>query len=224
MLELRNASRVYRVGEIEVVALDNVSLKVSEGEFVAILGPSGSGKSTLLNLAGLMDNPTAGQVFFDGQDVSRLSGSARSRLRLTSLGFIFQRFHLIAAFTAAENVAIPMEALGVPAGERYRRAVQLMQEVGLGERVDFVPARLSGGQRQRVAICRALANEPKLVLADEPTGQLHSEDKQQIIDLFHQLNARGNTFVVVTHDPEMAKAAHRVIELRDGRISKEVRQ
>jgi len=222
MLELREATRQYRLGEVTVTALDRVSLRIERGEFVAVLGPSGSGKSTLLNLLGLLDVPTSGQVVLEGRDVTHLSASERARLRLQALGFVFQRFHLVGAFSAVENVALPLEAAGWPVTSRWERACRLLESVGLGHRLHFLPSRLSGGERQRVAICRALANQPRVLLADEPTGQLHSEDKQQIIRIFQQLNAAGHTLVVVTHDPEMAHAAARIIELRDGRILREL--
>ncbi|MCL6649579.1 MAG: ABC transporter ATP-binding protein [Chloroflexi bacterium] len=224
MLELREATRQYRLGEVTVTALDRVSLRIERGEFVAVLGPSGSGKSTLLNLLGLLDVPTSGQVILEGRDVTHLSASERARLRLQALGFVFQRFHLVGAFSAVENVALPLEAAGWPVAARWERACRLLESVGLGHRLHFLPSRLSGGERQRVAVCRALANQPRVLLADEPTGQLHSEDKQQIIRIFQQLNAAGHTLVVVTHDPEMAHAAARIIELRDGRILRELTQ
>jgi ABC-type lipoprotein export system ATPase subunit len=222
MLELREATRQYRLGEVTVTALDRVSLRIERGEFVAVLGPSGSGKSTLLNLLGLLDVPTSGQVVLEGRDVTHLSASERARLRLQALGFVFQRFHLVGAFSAVENVALPLEAAGWPVTSRWERACRLLESVGLGHRLHFLPSRLSGGERQRVAICRALANQPRVLLADEPTGQLHSEDKRQIIRIFQQLNAAGHTLIVVTHDPEMAHAAARIIELRDGRILREL--
>jgi ABC-type lipoprotein export system ATPase subunit len=222
MLELREATRQYRLGEVTVTALDRVSLRIERGEFVAVLGPSGSGKSTLLNLLGLLDVPTSGQVVLEGRDVTHLSASERARLRLQALGFVFQRFHLVGAFSAVENVALPLEAAGWPVTFRWERACRLLESVGLGHRLHFLPSRLSGGERQRVAICRALANQPRVLLADEPTGQLHSEDKRQIIRIFQQLNAAGHTLIVVTHDPEMAHAAARIIELRDGRILREL--
>ncbi|GIW05865.1 MAG: ABC transporter ATP-binding protein [Dehalococcoidia bacterium] len=223
MLEVRSVTREYRLGEVTVKALDDLSLRIEDGEFVAILGPSGSGKSTLLNLIGLLDVPSSGEVLLDGRDVVHLSDGERARIRLMSIGFVFQRFHLVSAFSAIENVALPLEAAGWPAEARWERAASLLRSVGMADRMLFAPARLSGGQRQRVAICRALANTPRIVLADEPTGQLHSEDKAGIIALFQQLNRAGNTFVVVTHDHEMASAARRIVELRDGKIIREVR-
>jgi putative ABC transport system ATP-binding protein len=222
MLELRNVSRVYRTDDVEVVALDDVSLRIEEGDFVAIVGPSGSGKSTLLNVIGLLDLPTSGQVLLDGQDVGTLSDGERAGLRLRQIGFVFQRFHLLPMLTTVENVAVPMEELGVPYQERIDRAARLLVDVGLGQRIGFYPSRLSGGERQRVAICRALANGPELVLADEPTGELHSEDRAKVLEVFQSMNRAGHTLVVVTHDDDTAAIARRRLEIRDGRIAREV--
>ncbi|MFN8533243.1 MAG: ABC transporter ATP-binding protein [Dehalococcoidia bacterium] len=224
MLELQRVTRRYDAGDLEVLALRDVSLKIADGEYLAIVGPSGSGKSTLLNLIGLLDLPSEGAVILDGLNVGSISDGDRARLRLDAIGFVFQRFHLLSLLTAAENVMLPLEEVGVPFDERYARATALLDQVGLAERVGFLPARLSGGERQRVAICRALANQPRLVLADEPTGELHSEDKAKILALFRRINAEGNTLVVVTHDAETAAAAGRRIEIRDGEIVREVQQ
>ena len=219
MLRLQHVWRTHPVGEQEVVALRDVSLEIRDGDFMAIVGPSGSGKSTLLQIVGLLDRPTAGLVQLDGHDLSTLDDAERTRLRLTTLGFVFQRFHLLNDLTAIENVAVPMEALGLAVGERFERAAWLLKAVGLGERLDFKPSRLSGGQRQRVAIARALANGPRIILADEPTGELHTEDKAQVIALFRQLNSEGCAVVMVTHDQEVAEVARRRVEIRDGRVS-----
>lgn len=219
MLDLRAVSRSYLVGDSDVWALRDATLHIDDGEFVTIMGPSGSGKSTLLQIIGLLDRPTSGSVSLDGQDLAGFGDEQRARLRLVTIGFIFQRFHLLRDMTALENVALPMEAAGVGSRERYERAAQLLDEVGLSHRLLFMPAQLSGGQRQRVAVARALANDPRLILADEPTGELHSEDKAAIIGLFRRLNAQGRTVVVVTHDPEVAAAARRRIEIRDGLVS-----
>jgi len=219
MLRLQHVWRIHPVGEQEVVALRDVSLEIRDGDFMAIVGPSGSGKSTLLQIVGLLDRPTAGLVQLDGHDLSTLDDAERTRLRLTTLGFVFQRFHLLNDLTAIENVAVPMEALGLSVGERFERAAWLLKAVGLGERLDFKPSRLSGGQRQRVAIARALANGPRIILADEPTGELHTEDKAQVIALFRQLNSEGCAVVMVTHDQEVAEVARRRVEIRDGRVS-----
>jgi putative ABC transport system ATP-binding protein len=215
-IELEHVWRVYQLDAVPVVALRDARLRVEDGEFVAVMGPSGSGKSTLLQVMGCLDRPTRGRVAIDGQDVGALSDRERTRLRLTRLGFVFQRFHLLSALTAIENVALPMEALGVTPEERFERARGLLEQVGLGDRLHFPPARLSGGQRQRVALARAVANRPRALLADEPTGALHSEDKAQIIGLFRRLNEAGHTIVMVTHDVEMADLADRRVEIRDG--------
>ncbi len=218
MLALRGVWRTYPVGETEVVALQDVTLDIYPGDFLAIMGPSGSGKSTLLQMVGLLDRPTRGTITLDGQDVSTLTDDARTRLRLHTLGFVFQRFHLLRDLTAIENVALPMEAAGVAVQTRYDRAAMLLEMVGLGDRLDFWPAQLSGGQRQRVAIARAVANEPRLILADEPTGELHSEDKVVVVGLLRQFHREGHTILMVTHDPEVAAVAERHIEIRDGRV------
>ena len=218
MLRLDGVWRTYQVGDADIVALDDVTLRIGEAEFVAIVGPSGSGKSTLLQIIGLLDRPTRGVVTLDDQDLGGLSDRERTRLRLLSLGFVFQRFHLLRDLSAIENVALPMEAAGVPLAVRFARAASLLETVGLGERLTFRPAQLSGGQRQRVAIARALANDPRLILADEPTGELHSEDKANVIGILSRLNREGRTIVVVTHDADVAAVARRRIEIRDGRV------
>jgi ABC-type lipoprotein export system ATPase subunit len=218
MLELRDVCRWYGSGETRVDALQAVTLRIAEGEFVAVRGPSGSGKSTLLQIIGLLDRPSAGSVLLGGQDVGTLSDAERTRRRLRDLGFVFQRFHLLPGVSAVENVAIPMEAAGVPIGERYARAAALLQAVGLGKRLTFPPEKLSGGQRQRVAIARALANGPKIILADEPTGNLHSDDRDTVVELLRRFQREGRTVVVVTHDAEVAAVAERCVEIRDGRV------
>jgi ABC-type lipoprotein export system ATPase subunit len=222
MLKLNGVWRTYRVGEAEVVALHDVTLGIDDGEFIAIVGPSGSGKSTLLQIIGLLDRPTRGTVELDGRDISALSDEECTAVRLHTLGFVFQRFHLLFDLTAIENVALPMEVADVPVQERYDRAAALLENVGLGGRLSFQPAQLSGGQRQRVAIARALANDPRLILADEPTGELHSEDKANVVALLRRLHQQGHTVVVVTHDPEVAAVAERRIEIRDGRVGERV--
>ena len=218
MLNLEGVWRTYRVGETDITALNDVTLTIGEGEFVAVTGPSGSGKSTLLQIIGLLDRPSLGIVKLDQQDLAPLKDDERTDLRLRTIGFIFQRFHLLPTLSAIENVALPMEVAGVVTEERYARAAGLLTSVGLGNRLDFVPAQLSGGQRQRVAVARALANRPRILLADEPTGELHSEDKERVLQLFHRIHREGRTIVVVTHDMEVARAAQRQVEIRDGRI------
>ncbi len=218
LLVARELRKDYPMNGETVHALRGVSLAVGPGEYVAIAGPSGSGKSTLLQLMGGIDTPSGGSVELLGTRLETLGDRELTRLRLTRLGFVFQRFHLLSALTALENVALPLEAAGVPAEERYGRAASLLSSVGLGERLDFRPARLSGGQRQRVAIARAFANHPRIVFADEPTGELHSEDKAAVVELFRQFNRAGHTIVLVTHDPEVADVARRRLEIRDGRV------
>ena len=217
-LELDHVWRTYQVGEAEVAALRDVTVSFESGELVAVVGPSGSGKSTFLQLAGLLDSPTRGQVKLDGRDVGALDDAARTRIRLHSLGFVFQRFHLLHELTTLENVALPLEAAGAPALERYTRAAELLTAVGLGERLRFRPAQLSGGQRQRVAVIRAVANRPAILLADEPTGELHSDDKALVLALFEDLHRQGCTVIIVTHDPEVAAIAPRQVEIRDGTL------
>jgi putative ABC transport system ATP-binding protein len=210
--------RTYHIGEEEVVALRDATVIIDAGEFVAVVGPSGSGKSTFLQLIGLLDSPTSGEVRFDGRAVGSLADSARTHVRLESLGFVFQRFHLLNQLSALENVMLPMEAAGVDFEQRHARATELLEQVGLGERLQFKPAQLSGGQRQRVAVARAVSNEPTVLLADEPTGELHTEDKARVLELFKGLNREGRTVVIVTHDPDVAAVAPRRVEIRDGRL------
>ena len=217
-LELDHVWRTYRVGEEEVVALRDATVSFEAGEMVAVVGPSGSGKSTFLQLVGLLDTPSQGAVRFDGRDVSALGDAERTRIRLESLGFVFQRFHLLHEPTALENVALPMEAAGLPAEERYSRAADLLASVGLGERLMFRPTQLSGGQRQRVAVIRAVANSPSVLLSDEPTGELHTDDKALVLSLLRELNQQGRTVIIVTHDPDVAAIASRRVEMRDGRL------
>ena len=218
MLELDHICRTYQVGEAQVHALNDVQLRIPDGDYLAIVGPSGSGKSTLLQIIGLLDRPSDGRLLLDSQDIGELSDGERTNLRLRTLGFIFQRFHLITELTALENVTLPMEAAGASVADRYERAIELLVQVGLGDRMDFRPSQLSGGQRQRVAIARALANHPRLILADEPTGELHTADKTSILDLFREFNRDGHTVIVVTHDPEVAAVASHRVEMRDGHL------
>ena|SRR5581483_5356678 len=215
-LELEHVWRTYEVGGESVVALRDATLRIDSGDMVAVVGPSGSGKSTFLQLVGLLDTPSQGSVRFDGREVGALDDAERTRMRLQMLGFVFQRFHLLNQLTALENVALPMEAAGAGPAARHERAAELLNSMGLADRMTFRPAQLSGGQRQRVAMARALANDPPIILADEPTGELHSEDKANVIRLLQALHREGHTVVVVTHDPEVAQAAARRIEIRDG--------
>lgn len=223
LLEAVDIHRDYAMAGDAVHALRGLSLSVAEGDYVAIVGPSGCGKSTLLNLLGALDRPSRGAVRVRGQDVAQLNDREATDFRLRSVGFVFQRFHLLPMLTAAENVALPMAEAGVPARERLARAAELLTYVGLGGRTAHRPTQLSGGEQQRVAIARALANKPALMLADEPTGELDARTGAEIIALFEQLNRDGTTLVVVTHDEELAQAARRVVHMKDGAIVRDER-
>lgn len=221
MIRCENVTRTYRMGEASVTALRGVSLHVARGEFAAITGPSGCGKSTLLHLLGAVDVPSSGRVIVDGRDTSALTDRDATDFRLRRIGFVFQRFYLMPTLSAAENVELPMAEAGVRARDRRRRARELLGYVGLGERAGHRPTQLSGGEQQRVAIARALANSPALLLADEPTGELDAETGAELLELFARLNRDGTTLVFVTHDHVVARAASRVIALRDGRVLSE---
>lgn len=211
--------KVYRMGKVDVKALDGVSLTIPQGEFLAIMGPSGSGKSTLMNLIGCLDKPTSGTLIVDGQDVTKLSDRRLARLRGRTIGFVFQTFNLIPRISALDNVLLPMGLVGaIPKSQRRRRAVKLLEQVGLGHRVTHMPNELSGGERQRVAIARALANDPQLLLADEPTGNLDTQTGRSILEVFRELHCQGRTIVLVTHDPDVASYAERIVRLVDGKI------
>ena len=211
--------KTYHIGE-PVHALDGVSLTIPRGSYTAVMGPSGSGKSTLLNLIGCLDSPTEGRILVNGQDISELSQRERTRVRGDEIGFVFQTFNLMPKLTAEENVALPLIFRGVSGDERSRRAQGLLEDVGLGDRGDHRPNELSGGQRQRVAIARALANDPAIILADEPTGNLDSETGQQIMGLFQRLYDDGNTILMVTHERDVAEHADRIIHVLDGTVER----
>lgn len=220
LIRLDAVSRRFTLGGTEVAALEHVSLRVAEGEYLAVMGPSGSGKSTLLNVLGLLDRPDEGQYWLGGQDIATLSEPALAQLRGHRIGFVFQSFHLIPRLTARENVELPLMLCGVLPAERHRRSQQLLGELGLENRADHRPAELSGGQRQRVAIARAMAMAPRLILADEPTGNLDSRSGEEVITLLEGLNReQGITLMVVTHDPRLGERAGRRILMNDGRIS-----
>lgn len=210
--------RVFSMPSGPVPAVQHVTLAIAPGDHVAVRGPSGCGKSTLLHILGCVDTPTSGQLLFDGQDVAVLSDAARSRLRLRHIGLVFQRFFLLPMLTAAENVELPQSEAGVPVKERRQRTRELLEYVGLAGRVDHRPAQLSGGEMQRVAIARALANRPRLLLADEPTGELDQTTGRQIARLLDRVNADGTSLVIVTHDSELADHARRVLTMCDGRL------
>jgi putative ABC transport system ATP-binding protein len=218
LIELRDVTKTYALGHEAVRALRGVSLTVDAGEFVALIGPSGSGKSTLMHLIGLLDRPTAGSYLFEGEDVSTLSRTGLANLRNRKIGFVFQGFHLLPRQTAWENVTLPLLYAGRPSGERRKRSLELLSRVGLADRVNHRPNELSGGQQQRVAIARSLANEPRLLLADEPTGNLDTATGAEVLVQFRHLHAAGQTIVLVTHDQAVAQTAERIITLRDGVI------
>ena len=219
MIQVRDLRKTYQMGEIEVPALRGVSFSIRRGEFVAIMGPSGSGKSTLMNLLGCLDTPTAGQYILDGLPVAQLDRNLLAAVRNRKIGFVFQQFNLLPRQTALENVALPLVYLGgMPAEERKARARQVLEQVGLGERMHHRPRELSGGEQQRVAIARALITQPALLLADEPTGNLDSRSSSEIMALFEELNQQDITIVLVTHEPDIAAHAARVLTVHDGLI------
>lgn len=218
IIEIKNLTKVYGDG-VELRALDDLSLDIKRGEFLAIIGPSGSGKSTLLHMIGILDTPTSGTIFIDGQDVTSMSEDKRSKARNNMLGFIFQYHHLLPDFTALENVMMPLLIAGKSKKQARELAEELLREVGLEDRLNHRPTQLSGGQSQRVAVARALANDPKIVIGDEPTGNLDSKSSQMIYDLLRKLNKeRNQTFILVTHDEQMAKRTDRIVRLVDGRV------
>jgi putative ABC transport system ATP-binding protein len=218
VINLNKVSKKYEMGEEAFYALKDVSLNINKGEFVAIIGPSGSGKSTLMHVIGLLDKPTSGEVFLEGEEVHNLSEIKQAELRNKHIGFIFQVFNLLPRTSAIENAEMPLIYSGVKRHEREERAIKALQVVGLGEKLQNKPSQLSGGQQQRVAIARALINNPSLILADEPTGNLDSKSGEEILSLLDKLNKEGNTIVVVTHDLDIAKRAKRTVTIRDGEI------
>ena len=223
LIEIRDLVKTYEMGDVQVRALDGVSFAVETGEFIAIMGPSGSGKSTLMNLIGCLDTPTSGTYRLNNHEVSGLDDDELARIRNREIGFVFQTFNLLSRASALENVEVPLVYAGVPRQERHRRAKEMLAMVGLGDRMHHQPNELSGGQRQRVAVARALVNNPSLLLADEPTGNLDSRTGDEIMALFDELNRKGNTIVLVTHEEDIAHHARTVVRLRDGKIVEEQR-
>ena len=223
LIELAGIERVFRLGDSEVHALHELDLRIDAGEYVAVMGPSGSGKSTLLNLLGLLDRPTAGTYHLEGRDITTLSPQEQAQVRSQRIGFVFQSFHLVPRLTAGENIALPMMLAGVPPAERAKRVAQALDDYGLTDRSHHRPDQLSGGQRQRVAIARATIMQPAMILADEPTGNLDRATGEEVIRLLEELNARGVTLIVVTHDAALGKRARRRLDMEDGMIRADTR-
>jgi len=216
-------SKLYRMGAIEVVALKDVNLEIERGEFVAIIGPSGSGKSTLMNMIGCLDTPTSGEYILDGINVSTLNDNQLAEIRNLKIGFIFQGFNLLPKLNALENVELPLIYRGVPSKERYEKCVEALKMVGLEDRIHHRPNQLSGGQQQRVAIARAIAGTPPILLADEPTGALDSKSGKEVLEIMDELNKRGSTIILITHDMNVASRAKRIIRIMDGQIKEDER-
>ncbi len=219
MIEVENLIKVYRRGKIEVIAIRDVSVTIKKGEFALLIGPSGSGKTTFLHLIGGIDRPTAGKIVVNGKNIVHFNDEELTEYRRKDVGMVFQFFNLLPILTAIENVMLPMEFAGVPRSERKKRALELLKKVGMEDRKDHYPDEMSGGEQQRVAIAVALANDPPLILADEPTGELDTETGLKIIELFKELNAEGKTIIIATHDLRLKKYATRILEIRDGKIT-----
>ncbi len=218
MIKTNNLTKIYRTDEVETVALNNVNVEVTKGEFVAVMGPSGCGKSTLLNVIGLLDNPTNGEFYFNTQEVSKYTERMRTNLRKSNIGFIFQSFNLIDELTVYENVELPLLYIKMSSAERKKRVNEILDRMKIAHRAKHFPQQLSGGQQQRVAVARAVVTTPKLILADEPTGNLDSANGEEVMDMLTQLNEEGTTIIMVTHSPTFAEYAHRTIQLFDGHI------
>jgi putative ABC transport system ATP-binding protein len=224
LVRLEDVTKVYRMGDVELAALAGVTLSIEPGEFTAIMGASGSGKSTLMNLLGCLDRPTSGRYLLEGQEISRLSNDQLAAIRNRTIGFVFQSFNLLSRTSAAENVELPLLYSGVGSAERRRRAAEALTRVGLEARLDHHPNQMSGGQQQRVAIARALVTQPRILLADEPTGNLDSRTSIDVMALFQALGQTGITVILVTHEPDIAAYAARVVTMRDGKVRSDVRQ
>lgn len=216
VIEIRDIKKIYEVGTQVVKALNGVDLDIERGEYVALMGPSGSGKSTLMNMLGCLDTPTSGDYTLNGKNVSQMEDNELADIRNKEIGFVFQTFNLLARYTALENVALPLIYAGQSKSDRERKAAEVLTQVNLSDRMDHRPNELSGGQRQRVAVARALVNDPAIILADEPTGNLDTKTSYEIMALFDQIHKAGNTIIVVTHEEDIAQHAHRIVRLRDG--------
>ena len=223
VIVLEDIVKQFVMGDTVLQALDHVNFSVEEGDFIAIMGPSGSGKSTMMNILGCLDRPTSGKYYLDGKEVARLSDDELAHTRNAKIGFVFQNFNLLSKITAQQNVALPLVYAGVPEEERMERAKKALQSVGLGDRMDHKPNEMSGGQRQRVAIARALINNPAIVMADEPTGNLDTKSSYEIMDIFKKLNAMGKTVVMVTHEPDIGQQTKRILVMRDGHLNSDER-
>ena len=224
VIKIKDIRRDFQLGQEVVKVLKGIDLEIEKGEYVAFMGPSGSGKSTLMNLLGCLDTPTSGSYILNGKDVSQMSDDELAEIRNKEIGFVFQTFNLLPRTTALDNVALPMIYAGKSKEDRNKRAAEVLKNVGLADRMDHKPNQLSGGQRQRVAVGRALVNHPSIILADEPTGNLDSKTSVEIMNLFDEIHAAGNTVILVTHEEDIAEHAHRIIRLRDGMVEKDERR
>lgn len=220
-IRLRDIKKIYKMGGQELAALNGIDLDIKRGEFAALMGPSGSGKSTLMNILGCLDRPTVGSYELEGKEVAHLSDDELAVMRNKHIGFVFQNFNLLSRISSLENVALPLVYAGVGASERRKRAQQVLEAVGIGDRAGHLPNELSGGQRQRVAIARALVNNPEIIMADEPTGNLDTKSTKEIMEIFQEMHGRGKTIILVTHEPEIAVCANRQLLVRDGVITRD---
>jgi putative ABC transport system ATP-binding protein len=216
LIRIEGLTKFYRIGNEVIKALNGVNLSIFQNEYVALMGPSGSGKSTIMNIIGCLDTPTSGKFYLNGPDVAKLEDSELAEIRNKEIGFVFQTFNLLPRYSALDNVALPLVYAGIPKAERIRRAKEVLEQVGLKDRMSHKPNELSGGQRQRVAVARALVNKPSIILADEPTGNLDTKTSHEIMALFDEIHKSGNTIIIVTHEEDIARMAHRIVRMRDG--------